>query len=198
MVLALLTTHIYRECPLFGLSDALAFAEHGLADKWYPHEESIRVPLVIQDPRMPDRFRGTSIDEFTLNIDLAPTLLGAAGVKTPSHMQGRDIAELYLSDDPEAVAKSWRKDFFYEWSQGRPEDAEGHGFANFIPAVFALVRRDYKYFYWPQLKYEQLFHVEVDPLEQHDVHNTTDPDLLARLKARYAELKNLSQGGYRV
>jgi arylsulfatase A-like enzyme len=173
-------------------------AEHGLADKWYPHEESIRVPLVIQDPRMPDHLRGTKIDEFTLNIDLAPTLLGAAGLETPRHMQGRDIADLYLADDPASVAASWRKDFFYEWSQGRPEDAQGHGPYSFIPAVFALIRRDYKYFYWPQVGYEQLYQIAVDPLEEHDVINTTDSDTIARLKARYAELKNLSQSGYRV
>jgi hypothetical protein len=92
---------------------------------------------------MPDHLRGTINDEFTLSIDLAPTLLSAAGVKVPQHMQGRDIAELYLGDY-EINRKEWRKDFFYEWSQGRADDAEGHTSENSIPAVFALVRKDYK------------------------------------------------------
>lgn len=146
---------------------------------------------------MPDHVRGTFNDEYTLNIDLAPTILSAAGVPVPPHMQGRDIAELYLGDT-KAAAKSWRKDFFYEWSQGRPEDAEGHGDLYFIPAVYALVARDYKYFYWPQTKYEQLYNVAIDPLEENDVINTTDPALLQTIKARYALMKNLSQHGHRV
>ena len=33
-------------------------AEHGLADKWYPHQESIRVPLIVRDPRMAAAKRG--------------------------------------------------------------------------------------------------------------------------------------------
>eukprot|EP00804_Cyclotella_cryptica_P010344 CCRYP_012273-RA/>CCRYP_012273-RA protein AED:0.16 eAED:0.17 QI:0/-1/0/1/-1/1/1/0/538 len=51
-------------------------SEHGLADKWYPHQESIRVPLIVRDPRMKEEMRGTTNDAFTLNIDLAPTILG--------------------------------------------------------------------------------------------------------------------------
>jgi hypothetical protein len=92
---------------------------------------------------MPDHLRGTINDEFTLNLDLAPTLLSAAGVTVPQHMQGRDIADLYLGDY-EKNRKEWRKDFFYEWSQGRADDGEGHKSENTIPAVFALVRKDYK------------------------------------------------------
>jgi arylsulfatase len=168
-----------------------------ITSQWYPHEESIRVPLIIQDPRMPDHLRGTMNDEFTLNIDLAPTLLSAAGINPPKYMQGRDIAQLYLGDY-KTTAKNWRKDFFYEWSQGRPEDALGHGEYRWIPAVFALVRKDYKYFYWPQVGYEQLYQVAVDPFEEHDIINTTDPAKVAEIKARYYELKNLSQHGYKV
>ena len=41
---------------------------HGLSDKWYPYQESIRVPLIIYDPRMPLEKRGTLDDSFTLNV----------------------------------------------------------------------------------------------------------------------------------
>jgi arylsulfatase len=53
-------------------------SEHGLADKWFPHEESIRVPLIVWDPRMPSSKAGTTNDEFTLNLDLAPTILSVS------------------------------------------------------------------------------------------------------------------------
>jgi len=32
--------------------------EHGLAGKWYGHQESIRVPLLVYDPRRPTDKRG--------------------------------------------------------------------------------------------------------------------------------------------
>lgn len=91
--------------------------EHGLAEKWYPFEESIRVPLVIQDPRTPASQRGTRNDEFTLSVDLAPTILSAAQVPVPDFMQGRDMAPLYLK--PVEAASSWRQDFFYEFNMVR-------------------------------------------------------------------------------
>ena len=52
-------------------------AEHLMTGKWYHHEDSLRVPLVTQDPRMPESKKGTTNNDFTLNIDLAPTLLSA-------------------------------------------------------------------------------------------------------------------------
>jgi arylsulfatase len=55
-------------------------SEHGLADKWFPHDESIRVPLIVWDPRMPASQAGTTNDEFTLNVDLAPTILSVSFV----------------------------------------------------------------------------------------------------------------------
>ena len=50
-------------------------ADRGLADKWYPYEESVRVPLVVRDPRLPPARRGTTRDQFALNIDVAPTIV---------------------------------------------------------------------------------------------------------------------------
>ena len=35
--------------------------------------------------------------------------------------------------------------------------------------VQALVRRDFKYIYWPTHKYEELFHLPSDPYEEHDL-----------------------------
>jgi arylsulfatase A-like enzyme len=153
-------------------------AEHGLADKWYPHQESIRVPLIVRDPRMAPEKRGGTNDDFTLNVDLAPTILAASGIKAPTTMQGRDLAPLYLA----AEKPAWRTEFFYEHAVIQRVD--------FIPASEALVRKDWKYFYWPDFKLEQLFHVAADPFEENDI--ATDPaqaTRLAEMRARFAELK---------
>jgi arylsulfatase A-like enzyme len=153
-------------------------AEHGLADKWYPHQESIRVPLIVRDPRIAPAKRGGTNDDFTLNVDLAPTILGATNQNAPATMQGRDIAPLYLA----AEKPKWRTEFFYEHAVIKSVD--------FIPASEALVRKDWKYFYWPNFEFEQLFHVEADPLEENDLaHDPAQATRLAEMRARFAELK---------
>lgn len=82
---------------IFTTDNGYFHAEHGLADKWYPHQESIRVPLIVHDPRMPTNRSGQTNDQFTLNADLAPTILAAANIAAPSRMQGRDFAPLYIA-----------------------------------------------------------------------------------------------------
>lgn len=151
--------------------------EHGLADKWYPHEVSIRVPLIVWDPRT-QAVHGATNDDFVLNVDLAPTILGAAGLPAPATMQGRDFSVLYRNPSKPA----WRSEFFYEHAVIQSVD--------FIPASEALVRKDWKYFYWPNFKREQLFHVEDDPNEENDlVNDPAQAGRLAAMRARFAELK---------
>lgn len=74
----------------------------------------------------------------------------------------------------------------------------GHGRYFHIPAVFALIRKDYKFFYWPQTNYEQLFHVETDSYEEWDVVNSTaqtTTEALTLMKARYQFMKEWAQSG---
>jgi arylsulfatase A-like enzyme len=183
---------------IFTTDNGNLHGEHGLAEKWYPFEESIRVPLVIQDPRMPMELHGTTSDAWTLNIDLAPTMLGAAKVAPSSFMQGRDIANLYLHAD----VTSWRKDFFYEYNRGDPVTAEGHVGTFWIDASFALITDEWKYVYWPQHDYEQLFHRSVDPYDEWDMLNTsmiqTTDDIYLKMKTRYEFLKDWVLSGKRV
>lgn len=165
-------------------------AEHGLADKWYPHQESIRVPLIIRDPRMKEEKKGTTNDDYTLNIDLAPTILGAAGVKIPEKFMGRDMSSLYLKEGEieEEAGGKWREEFFYE----HPIISN----KNYIPSSEALVRKDYKYMYWPDYGFEQLFDLINDPGEMEDIINSTNPkivDVKESMKRRFVELKNIVQ-----
>jgi len=170
---------------LFTTDNGNFHSEHGLADKWYPHQESIRVPLIIRDPRMKDEKRGTTNDEMTLNIDLAPTILGFAGLPMPEKMMGRDIAPLYLSES-DKTSSEWRKEFFYE----HPVISQ----KTYIPSSEALVRKDYKYMYWPDYGYEQLFDLVNDPGELEDIFNSTDPgiaNIKEDMKKRFDWLKSL-------
>lgn len=163
---------------IFTTDNGYFHAEHGLADKWYPHQESIRVPLIVHDPRMPAAKRGGTNDDFTLNVDLAPTILGAAGIAAPSGMQGRDFSPLYLA----AQKPAWRTEFFYEHAVVKAKDV--------IPASQALVRKDWKYMLWPDFETEQLFHLSADPREENDlVRDPAQAKQLAEMRSRFGELK---------
>jgi arylsulfatase len=136
------------------------------------------VPLIVRDPRLASAKHGQTNDDFTLNVDLAPTILAAAGVKAPATMQGRDFAPMYLAADKPA----WRTEFFYEHATIRN--------TNFIPSSEALVRKDWKYFYWPDFKIEQLFDLRADPNEENDlVAQPAQAARLAEMRRRFAELK---------
>ena len=162
---------------IFTTDNGYYHAEHGLADKWYPHQESIRVPLIIKDPRMDNALLGQTNDQLTLNVDLAPTILRAACIDLPKAMQGRDISPLYLND-----SNDWRTEFFYEHPMYRSSD--------FIPASEALVRKDWKYFYWPDFQREQLFDLNADPHEENDlIADPAQAKRLAEMRARFATLK---------
>mmetsp|Transcript_8235 Transcript_8235/g.12252 ORF Transcript_8235/g.12252 Transcript_8235/m.12252 type:complete len:584 (-) Transcript_8235:74-1825(-) len=167
---------------IFTTDNGFFHGEHGMSGKWYPHEESIRVPLIVYDPRMPKEKIGTLDDAFTLNVDLAETILGAAGIAVPDSMQGRDISDLYLKADGK---RTWRKEFIYEHL------LEQFG-SQFGPTSMALVRKDFKYFVWPQYDdYEQLFDMNKDPFEQEDVANKPEhTELKVEMKSRLQELKN--------
>ncbi|MDQ3812726.1 MAG: sulfatase-like hydrolase/transferase, partial [Armatimonadota bacterium] len=163
---------------IFAGDNGYFHGEHGLADKWYPFEESIRVPLIMRDPRMATQKRGLTNDDFTLNVDLAPTILAAAGIAAPTTMQGHDIAPLYLATEK----PQWRNDFFYEHATINNKD--------FIPASQALVTKEWKYFLWPEFGREQLFHVSADPLEETDlIGDPAQAERLAAMRKRFNELK---------
>ena len=122
--------------------------------------------------------RGQKDDHFALNVDLAPTILAAVGINAPARMQGRDIAPLYLA--PKSPA--WREEFFYEHATIQN--------TSFIPSSQALVRKDWKYFLWPDFNTEQLFDLRADPLEEHDlVADPAQKNRLAEMRTRFAELK---------
>jgi arylsulfatase A-like enzyme len=163
---------------IFTTDNGYYHGEHGLADKWYPHEESIRTPLIVLDPRLPQANHGQTNDALTLNVDLAPTLLAAAGIAAPPRMQGQDIAPLYLGNPQMA----WRTEFFYEHPTVKNID--------FIPSSEALVRRDIKYLFWPDFQYEELFNLKTDPEETNDLARSAgQASTLSALRARFAELK---------
>ena len=158
---------------VFTTDNGYFHAEHGLAGKWIPLEESLRTPLIVKDPRMHPKYRGTTNAEFTLSVDLAPTILAAAGLATPELMQGRDISELYRKID--SPTTDWRTEFLYEIPYLLDIFA--------WPSARGLIRKDYKYIEYVEYNSSQFFDMKADPNEASDL--SADP----MHKVRISEMK---------
>jgi choline-sulfatase len=62
---------------------------HGRCGKGLPFDESLRVPMIYNQPGSVDP--GVQSEGTAGLIDIAPTFLAAAGLETPSHMTGQDV-----------------------------------------------------------------------------------------------------------
>ncbi|MFT5526676.1 MAG: arylsulfatase A-like enzyme, partial [Pirellulaceae bacterium] len=67
--------------------------ERGFAGKWSHYEQSLRVPLVVYDPRVKDNIGAVKTD-IALNLDIAPTILKLAGIDIPKRHQGTSLEQL--------------------------------------------------------------------------------------------------------
>ena len=101
---------------VYAADNGYYMGDRGFAGKWSHHEQSLRVPLVIYDPRLPDELRGLTVDTMALNLDLPPTFLDWAGVPIPASYQGTSLKPV-IEDEPKP--KGWREDFFCEYSHPR-------------------------------------------------------------------------------
>lgn len=88
--------------------------QRGFAGKWSHYEESLRVPLIVFDPRAEKKQRGRVVSQMALNVDIAPTLLELAGVALPAEYQGRSLMPLVRRESP----ADWRTDTFCEHLMG--------------------------------------------------------------------------------
>jgi arylsulfatase A-like enzyme len=132
---------------------------HALEGKWLMYEESIRVPLIIRDPRLPASTRGRR-QQMALNIDLAPTILTMAGLPVPAGMQGVNLQPLLR----EAATKG-REDWYYEHVY-TPEPGRRP-----IPKSEGVRTERWKYIRYtePHPPVEQLFDLAADPQEEKDL-----------------------------
>lgn len=76
---------------IFVSDNGYLWGEHGLASKRFPYTGAIKVPLII---RWPGHVReGTTDERIVANIDLAPTILDAAGTEpAPEYpIDGRSV-----------------------------------------------------------------------------------------------------------
>ncbi len=160
---------------IFTSDNGFFLGEHGLAGKWLPYEASIRVPLIVFDPRSPGPVAGRR-KQMVLSVDVAPTIVDIAGLQIPRGMQGRSLLPLI-----ESSAIPWRGDFFYEHLFEHPR----------IPPVEALRTAKWKYVRYLDPEREELYDLDSDPFEEANL--VSEPQYLEELRSlrsRFREVKN--------
>jgi arylsulfatase A-like enzyme len=139
---------------LFASDHGMYYGERGLSDCWQLNEESIRIPLIICDPR--EESVGSVKDELALNIDVAPTILDLCGVSIPKSTQGNSLRPLIRN-----LETDWRSAFFSEHLFDRRN----------IPKSEGVRTRQWKYIrYFEQTPvHEELYDLVSDPHETHNL-----------------------------
>ncbi|HYO61293.1 MAG TPA: sulfatase/phosphatase domain-containing protein, partial [Actinomycetota bacterium] len=74
---------------IFMSDNGFLWGEHGIVGKRYAYTQSIQIPLMM---RWAGHVEPGSVDDrLAANVDLAPTLLEAAGVELPARLDGMSL-----------------------------------------------------------------------------------------------------------
>lgn len=147
--------------------------DHWLGEKELFHDASVKIPLIIADPRAwANESRGSVQDVLVEGIDLLPTFLDLAhGEPAPHIYEGRSLMQFICNKEEK---KPWRKYAFseadYAWRHARntlqlaPDESR----------AFMVTSNRWKYINYENFK-PQLFDLFEDPQELNDLGE--DPTL---------------------
>ena len=150
--------------------------DHGLYDKRFMYEHSLRVPLLVRWPGVAKA--GATTDAFALNNDFAETFLEIAGAKIPEDMQGRSLVPLLKGERP----ADWRTAMYYRYYHD-PGDHNTRAHLGIRTATHKLIH------YWKKDQWE-CYDLVKDPNEMRNIY--ADPaakEVLAGLKTELLRLK---------
>jgi N-acetylglucosamine-6-sulfatase len=142
---------------IFMSDNGFLHGEHGLIDKRCMYEESIKVPMIVHCPEIVPPGRRSR--RVVLNIDVAPTILDAAGLPSPEGVQGASFLPLARGEEV-----PWRNAMLYEYFWERP----------FVqtPTVLGVRTERYKYcWYHGVFDLNELYDLKDDP---HEMRNLID------------------------
>ncbi len=141
--------------------------DHWMGEKELFHEPSVKVPLIIVDPRAAaDVTRGQVRDELVEAIDLAPTFLAAFGGKPKPHiLEGRDLTPLLQHRE---TPPNWRRYAISEYDYAVREARKFLGIAQEDARLIMARDARYKYVHAEGFR-PMLFDLEADPGELKDL-----------------------------
>jgi len=124
--------------------------ERQLAGKWLMYDLSLKVPMIIYDPRVK---KHQDVSDMVLNIDVPKTILDLAGVPAPEPYQGLSLVPYINRKKPEKV----REAILFEHLWNIPQ----------IPSSEGIRTEEWKYFRYRFIKApEELYNLKNDPMEK--------------------------------
>jgi len=153
--------------------------EHGLFDKRYMYEESLRTPLIIKHPG--ETKPGQVSNVLVQNLDIAPTLLEVAGADIPDDMQGRSLRPLFESP----ASGEWREAIYYQFFES------GWG----VPQHYGVRTKSHKLIHFlTEPDTWELYNLEDDPHEMVNLYLEPGNEAVIKdLKSKIKELRNYYQ-----
>lgn len=140
----------------FAGDNGLALGAHGLLGKQTMHDEAVRVPLIVRNPRAGKG--GRTSDAPVYLVDMFPTACAWTGVPIPQGVQGKSLADVYTG------------------KSRRVRDAIFGRYDEMNEQYFRSIRTDrYSYMQYLNIGHEQLFDLNNDPYELTNLIN--DPAL---------------------
>ncbi|MFL6279322.1 MAG: sulfatase [Vicinamibacterales bacterium] len=151
--------------------------DHGLFDKRFMYEESLRMPFLVRWPAAIKA--GATTEAMALNVDFAPTFLDIAHLPVPANMQGRSLAPVFRGRTP----PDWRTSMYYRYYH----DPGDHN----TRAHYGVRTRTHKLIYFWKKDQWELFDLVNDPHEMNNLYGAPGQEALtASLKAELSRLKN--------
>jgi len=127
--------------------------EHGWFDKRWIYEESFRTPMVMRYPGVIKK--GTVSKDFVMNLDIAPTILNAAGVAIPKDMQGENFLPVVTKK-----AKG-REAMYYHYYENGEHSVSPH---------FGIRTKRYKLIrFYQRVNSWELYDLQKDPNEMNNL-----------------------------
>ncbi len=140
-------------CVLFTSDHGEMLGDHHLWRKTYAYEASAHVPFIVKLPAGFDAPRNRVLQQVVGWEDIMPTFLDLAGAPIPKAVEGESFVPLLLGEN------EWRSYYHGEHAPCyHPQNANQF-----------LTDGQWKYIWNPITGEEQLFHLETDPNECHDL-----------------------------
>jgi arylsulfatase A-like enzyme len=126
---------------VYAADNGLAIGSHGLLGKQDLYEHSMKVPLIIRGPGIPEQ---KVSDALVYLYDLFPTITSLCNLPEPEGVDGKDITSIIY---------------------GKTDNVRTSLFTTYRNTVRAVRSDEWKLIRYPQRHYTQLFNIKDDPLE---------------------------------
>ena len=162
---------------IYSSDQGFYLGEHGLFDKRWMYEESLRTPLLVRWPGVAKAGTVNNTD-IVSNLDFAQTFLDLAGAEIPDDMQGRSLVPVFKGETP----RDWRQYHYYHYYEHG-----GHG----VPLHFGVTDGRYKLIRYPDPDNDawELFDLKNDPNEMKNIYGQSSPEVQQTLKRQLQRLR---------